>query len=670
MRKKLKISLLSTLMIGMALSIALPIVSCSQSESSSKTQLTVVKANQSVIDDTALLFTKIGNSNASDNKSPLTRAQFDTVVNADYSSTAASTIWKKLAEVFNFSSSIGNHEFNDVVKRLAIQGIYPENRTTPANLNLTLILNDEFSAKSNDLKITFQLGIRSDEVSLSRGNQSQLNAIGVAFAKTVKPGVLTNEGIISASEYNELIRTTFTMASNSELWNDLGKYFTFRNINNQPFQFPSVVESVTLNGSYPPSGAVKTMIKLNLKPGFQTTSNLEQEVQIGVVNFPLTVTKGNASQLNALGLAFMKIGKPSASVITEGISQGQLTTIINTNYSSSTTPAVWSALGSYFTLRNSANQQMAFNEVVERIIISGTYPTGNNEDVNINLTLNLKPQYIVNNQDSLRQNIKVGARIHPLTTFIDSFASIDEVGKQLARVVNPTTFSNQERITEAQFNTIKGITYNQTSHPEVWNALGEAYSFRKQGNQVVPFMQAVSYMTISGNYPAGEDVTLKVNFILNSTFSAPANQLTQDIRVGKKITILTHSFAGETELNSVATAFHKIVNPAGNYNSPLSRAQFDELKRLDINTSIGINVNRAFDSYYFFNRPTTTGSTSNTGRLFYQNVVDSITLGYDYPNGGAGTNVNLQVRFTLKTGYALADNLGLEMIIKIGVVPA
>ncbi|MGL4647307.1 MAG: hypothetical protein ACRCVI_01120 [Mycoplasmoidaceae bacterium] len=543
MNKKIKLGLISALMLGSTISIVLPVVSCSSSEQD--VPLTVKKAEAPVFKELATLFTKVGNPDATDNTAAMTRTHYNTIVNTNYQSTTHPEIFDKVKEAFQFSkgSATTPEDFDTVIDKVTVKGTYKNPDNLNVNLTITLTLKKGYSANASDLSETFQIG---------------------------------------------------------------------------------------------------TM--------FET----------------LTVTNGDAAALDALGYELTKLGNPNATSNNERITKTQFDAIMDKTITAEAYPAVWEKLTGYFIFKDGVDAVLKFEDVVSQVRLVASYPTTGN----VNIEINLDVHSYYNFTSPIKRNVKVGVVI-ALTVTKASATVLNNLAREFARIVNPGTYTNQEQITEAQLGTLIG-TYTSSSRPAVWNLLGQYFQFKGPDNASVPFNQAVSHAVAGGAYPSGNDIYLTVVLHLNSGYSTTnpndITLITQNMKIGEKTTAISIRKDPE-KLSAVQNELRAIATAIGNPNHQISKADFDKIVGTNFNGALGTSLRRELNEYYIFNRPGSSGLTTDTGRLSLSTVFASITVTGTYPEGQpAGTNVNVELTITLNNNYR-AETVGLlTSTFKVGII--
>ncbi|MGL4647301.1 MAG: hypothetical protein ACRCVI_01090 [Mycoplasmoidaceae bacterium] len=542
MKKQIKKYFLIALLIGVTTSIVLPIVSCSSNNKVEKQEVTVNKAEAPVFNDLGLLLLKVANPVANDLNSSLTHEQFTKIVNTKYTEERHPEIFAKFKEAFKFGSIASKNEenFNQFVKDVLISGTYKNQGTKNVTLAITIELKEQYQAPLENLSQTIIIGTTYEPLTIEKGDATALNELGLEFAKIANPSATSNNEQMTSIQFDVIPKTQYDQDSNPVIWEKFNAYLSFRLPDDSSVSFLDAVTNVNITGTYPKKGVVNLEASLTLNSHFYTNTTFKEIIPIAVIT-QVNIARGTTEQAMAIGTA-------------------------------------------------------------------------------------------------------------------------------IAKIINPTTFSNQERITSDQFNQLVNKIYRQTTHPAIFQTLKQYFVLKDNANTILNFDDVIDGIHLSGTYPStSQEVVVSLLLILNDGYSTSnpddSSLLSQTIQIGNQLTTVGVSTGNEAALNALGTAFAKIAMPSINSNtSPLFKHQYEQIINTDITSSAGVGVRTALDNYLMFNRPNTNGTTIETGRIAFTDVFLNLTIdGVYLETPGTSFPIPLDLTVILKEGFTTVKT------IKIGV---
>ncbi|MGL4647300.1 MAG: hypothetical protein ACRCVI_01085 [Mycoplasmoidaceae bacterium] len=661
MNKKMKISFLSMMVMGVALTTALPIVSCSQNEETpvEKKPLTVVKANAQVFNDLALLFAKVASPEHQAPTNLITKPQFDKILQTEFSKAAQPTIWTKTSEAFTLK--LWNEEvvvpFDDAVAKINVSGNYSDPEDNLVKLVIEVQLKNEYAADVKLLTETLILGTKKEAIILSRGNTAALDAIGHEFAKTVNSGVINNKWIMNISQFDWITSRTYTEATYPEVWTSLVNYYSFKDSSDRAIAFNTIVSGIKVTGTFPANGNININLTLEINELYAVDAEVEDVIQVGVVKLLLTPLKGNNTLLNYLGTALTKVGNPGAFNNDQGLAISQYNEIISKTYTQSSYPEVWNSLVTYYTFRNPFGSLMPFNDVVDKVSVSGTYSQAGIVEVEVALTL--KKDYVATDQNALKQIVQVGKSMISVSLSKGNQEALNALGTQFAKIARPGVNNNSASLLPGQYNAIVSTTYTKASHPTVWAAMAFYFTFINSYTEVESFDDIVSTVEVSGNFRQGATnyVTVKLNLKPVVFFTSDQSILSQEVPVGMGSSIFTTQKGNATALNTLGREFARVANPsATDNNGVISISDWDTITNATYNVSTHTGVWFALKQYFTFR--------DDQNRVIdFSRVVDNVVARKNPPSGNQRS---ITITLNLKNEYYTNDTGLLSQHVVIG----
>ncbi|MGL4647302.1 MAG: hypothetical protein ACRCVI_01095 [Mycoplasmoidaceae bacterium] len=663
MNKKIKIGILSMMIMGISLSASLPIVSCSQNEEQPivKQPLTVIKADEPVFNDLALLFAKVGNPEQQVLTNLITQPQFNKILNEEFVKTSHPAVWSKASEAFILK--LWDEEvlvpFDDAAAKINVTGTYDNKTDNLVTLEIKVQLKPEYAGDERLLTEVLTIGTNVEAIAIARGNANALDALGHEFVKLINPSVLNNKWIMKKAQYDEIIGKSYSSTDNPEIWGKLVNYFSFYDSGGQPIAFNRIVKGITVTGTFPTSGVININLKLIINEEYKVIGKLDQEIQVGVVSLLLTPSKGGFNLLSALGTALTKVGNQNANDNLQGLAISHYNQIINKTYTQTSYPAVWNALVSYYTFTNPFGGVMPFNEVVDKVTVTGAYSQVGVVNVLVNLTL--KPDYYANDSAILSQIVQVGTAMISVSLSKGNQEALNTLGMQFAKVGRPEVNNNKASLLPQQYNTIVTTTYTKASHPSVWQALSSYFTFINSSLENESFDTIVANIEVSGTFAMGEptSINVKLNLKPNVFFTSDENTLNTIIQVGVGSTLFTTTKGNDTLLNNLGKEFARIGNPSvNNNNSVISIAQLEIITSTNYNDPYAHgSLWRAMIDYFIFR-------DSKNQRISFTNAVGRVSARQNPPSSNDRT---ITITLHLKNEYYTNDTGALSQFVKVGI---
>ncbi|MGL4647587.1 MAG: hypothetical protein ACRCVI_02565 [Mycoplasmoidaceae bacterium] len=656
MNRKIKLSLISSLLIGMSLSVVLPIVSCS---STAETKLTINKQvdNLQITNNLGTALAKQGKASITNNRSVLTEAEFANITK-DYTS-KDTEVWNATKAFFQVTDEGGRDIFNEAIGSLTVSGTYAGAVGT-TQLNVTIKLNPKsgYSASGSLLAHEVQVGISAIVDLNIVKNDAYANEVGMELAKIAKPGSTNNNGVILKDQVDPIINKTYPVAQYTGVFDALGKYLTIKNSSGGNVTLTQAVTSYRLTATYPPAGAstnVMVNFNLTLRDGFAVSDQgiLIFGIKIGVSQQTLTITKGDANALAVVGAAIAKVGKDDAANNAGIITKDQYTTIIETSYakSNAAVSGVWNALNGYYTFTKvGTTGTVNFSDAVETITLTSiAYPTKADDPINVKLTFKLKVDYLAGNPAMLEIDaVQVGTAQGVLTLTINNTTTLlNQLGHEIAKVANPSATSNNGIITRRELLELKTHNFTFEANPEVWTVLNQIFLFSGGGlptrdlRVVGGPVQSLTLTTPTYPIEINADIMLSIKLNLNPNYVLEAGEPTPEItfKLGRQQTLANATVGDNTLYGKIQDALYAITN-IPNANTPLLYADFLKIKN---DAPKDPAVKTALMDYLKFTYIDAIDNPIHGTPIDYDQIVESISIINDYP-----VTYNDNVRITLR----------------------
>ncbi|MGL4647590.1 MAG: hypothetical protein ACRCVI_02580 [Mycoplasmoidaceae bacterium] len=677
MNRKIKMSLLSTLFIGMSVAVVLPIVSCS----SSSTGLNIDKQvnNQTLINEFGTALAKVGKPSVTNNSSTLSEAEFNNITK-DYTS-SDTDVWAKAKAFFKATDDAGKDVFDDAISVIKVIGTYPGAvANSRINVQIKLETKNGYSASQQDLSYTpVQIGI-SPSVSLNIGTKaSEINKVGSELAKLANTSATNNTGIITEAQFNTIINKNYDISAQVNLYNALNGYLIITRPNNSSIALVAVAESFRITGTYPVAGDasdVNVTLTIKLKSGYEVTNAnlLIHTFKIGTSRQTLRVAQGSATNLTAVGVQLAKIANQALTSNTSIISSAQYDTIRSTSYSQSTHGDLWNALNGYFTFTKiGSGQTVSFTTATKSIIVSGVgYPTKADDPVKVKINVTLKDEYLTNDTDKLEiAEVQVGLAQETLVfQRINNSTIENNLALKFAQSLNSSVTDLNGIINRDQHAAIRTNDYSFAASPEIWSDLGQLITFSNPVSGNIGFNTVVSHLEVrGGSYPINVDsnveITVKPVLKENYTLQGGSALPTFNLKIGKSQTIAKVEKI-ENNLNNVITRFLAVAGLTNN-SDDITIENFDTIKNATYSETTNPLVWSAIVAYYAFTY-NVHGESNLNQPVTFNKVVESIAVTGTYPEA---PKVDATITFTLNTfnNIEINDPTLLTQTIKLGTSP-
>ncbi|MGL4647308.1 MAG: hypothetical protein ACRCVI_01125 [Mycoplasmoidaceae bacterium] len=654
MKKKLKISLVAALLAGTTLAITLPLVSCASNDvnpeppinpDETTISLNVEKGNQNTFDELGLLFTRQGNISAPTNKNLLTEAAFNKIIGIDYTKNSHPQIWNKLKEAFIFqqASDAKIVDFDLVVNKIIISGTYPSARMTPVNLNLKLELNSIYQTLPSALNEVVQIGITGMPLTIQTGSALALENLATEFATFGRSDAKHSRQLLTRAQFQTIINRTYDADLDRNLWTKFQSYFIIKNASNDEIPFIDAVKDINVSGTFQNSGPAMIQLQLELYSHLFPESSLSFNLQIGVFELGLIVTRSSQANLNNIGRELAKLGNPSAFSNEERLTRQQYNQIIDIIYNANTHASVFNALANYFSFATVEGEAIPFNHVVRGIGVEGTYPFGSEDAaINVKVRLIFNNGYLANNVTFIDQNVQIGNLKTPLISSFGNQANLENLGIAFQKVGKPSGSSIYSKIIRSEYDQIINAPYSPTINTHVWDAMGQYFLFNKPNTSGttgrVSFSEAVQSVKISGSFVDGTpqaDQVVKIELTLKSIFSSREPQLlTREIKVGEAKRTAVIVVEGEAFNRGLLAEAWAKIGTLGNpwsHNTPFIEQDFNRVINSNVSASSTSFEQQAWMS--FFN-PTTGHRLQGKdagGVLAPNQVIERISVSGTYP---------------------------------------
>ncbi|MGL4647309.1 MAG: hypothetical protein ACRCVI_01130 [Mycoplasmoidaceae bacterium] len=499
------------------------------------------------------------------------------------------------------------------------------------------------------------------ELSVFEGDVSEISKLALLFAKIGNPRATDINSPLKQEDYNKVLNAQYTQADQSEIYNQFKTIYKFTDKVSQDVRnFEEVVDKISVSGTYPNDGGnVMLTYKLEINSKFHIPFNLSKTIKIGIASEQLTVIKGSATVLAQLGLAIAKVGNSSASSINGNITQPQLNTIISTTYTKTSQPNVWTNLQNYFKFKDSFTNDVSFDDAVEKVAVTGTYPTTGN--VNVTVTVTLKDFYSSSN--SLTQLVQVGVRERNIIITRGTSQQQQALGLEIAKSVNPSAVTIQERISPSNFLKIINKVYTPDSAPTVW-AKASDYFILREGQAFLTLTDVAESFTLSGNYSDDGPIRVILTLKLRNLYQTNSS-LTDEFQIGAVRTALTITKGNQAQIDAVGTSLIKVAIPSAlSNNQQIGKSHFDRVVDAVYNLNSNGHVFTALGNYYTFNKP---GTTGDNGKVPFADAVDSIHVKGTFVYGTPIADQYVTLTTSLKSGmYTTNQPSELKQTFKIG----
>ncbi|MGL4647593.1 MAG: hypothetical protein ACRCVI_02595 [Mycoplasmoidaceae bacterium] len=603
---------------------------------------------------------------------PLSKTEFDKIP-ATVTLLENETVWNALGEYFTFTLHGQPKTFNNVVDSVAVTKEYPTTGTlgTDLTVSVSLTLKPEYTSDdSNKLIKTFKVGVTDNVVTVTQ-EETNAEAVGIAFANLAKKGSTTNTGALTKAEFENIPTTIFL---DSPVVEQLGNYFTFT-LHGQTKTFAEVVQSISVTREYPTTGTTGTelnvTVTLTLKTEYAADDNnkLIGTFKVGVTDNVVTVAPGTTEQLNAIGTALASYAKETAAEVNTGpLSQLEYERIPETATSTSE-HGLWAAIEAYFSL-SLHEQDKSLSDVVKSVAITKVdYPTTPAADqiLNATITLTLNDGLVASDPTLLSKDVQVGVTDKVLSLTKDtSTTALDSVGLLFAKKANTALENTTSPISTIDFANILDGTYNKDLEGEIWTALANVFKFTWNGNPI-GFNDVINTVAVTkADYPTGtpgEKLTVSVVLGLVPEYSGPTTeQLTQSFDVGISDAILTVTKKDFAPLkNEIGTAFAQFLNAdsTSTFESQISKVNFDKLETTTFNGTQAA-IWTALGNYFEFNLHGEPKSFSE--------VIAGITISENvYPPATPNAPLNITITLTPKSSYTFATDSSITETLQIGI---
>ncbi|MGL4647588.1 MAG: hypothetical protein ACRCVI_02570 [Mycoplasmoidaceae bacterium] len=660
MNRKLKTSLITTLLIGTSLAVILPVVSCA---SSNENTININKQDQNptIINELGTTLAKVGKPSATNNQSTLSEVEFKKILRT-YTNTDQD-VWTKTKAFFKITDNSGKDIFDDAIKSISASGGFNDNNpSTPLNVTIKLETKNGYKANSQDLSYSpIQVGVTSIiNLNIARDNNN-VNAVTKELLKLIDPSITTNTGIIRKDQFEAVIDKNHAISSNQNLYKALNDHLIItRDENNNRLTLLDIASSYTITGTYPPAGAasnVNLIIVLDLKAGYVVSdqSMISFAFRIGLSQQTLVITQGEVSQLNAIGKALINVVKPGVNNDSI-VSRSQFQAVLNTTYLSDTHQAVYQAFDQYYHFTKVGNNQVVtFSQVAVGInILEIAYPTRANQPVKVKAEITLKDEFLANDNTLLTiAEIQIGIAQETIVYSInESELLYNNLGIKFAQTILPSVITNNEVITKVQYQTLTSSQYTNTTHPEIWTDLSQIVEFTNAANNQLKlsFNDVVKSLKIVPMiYPSTVNQTLSITvemelndqYVLNPGLAKPAIT----IQVGKNqvLALVTQSPLSGPR-NNVINKFLAVAGLSPN-NPFITKVDFDTIRNASYSKTSNPDVWIALSSYFTFTYRSE--DEDNFGQaIAFDDAVRAITVSQNYPNA-AHQDVNLTVQLHL-----------------------
>ncbi|MGL4647304.1 MAG: hypothetical protein ACRCVI_01105 [Mycoplasmoidaceae bacterium] len=254
------------------------------------------------------------------------------------------------------------------------------------------------------------------------------------------------------------------------------------------------------------------------------------------------VTKGTAEQASEIGTAFAKLVNPGLASNQERIVASQYDTILKTQYSKAKTPEVWEKATNFFSFKKENGELLPFDNAVETIKPTGTYPSADDNDVKLGFSLVLKKEFSATTEELTHEAIKIGEKISILINQRPTGEVLEAIRKLVREVVDPNGTVN-DVLTLAQFNQLKQT--NLLTNPALLNGLNELYIFNRPGttgeNGRILFSEIVEKIEITNEYNDQGDnsvsavtlSTLKEGYLYRNTLDELRSTIRSEFIIGR-----------------------------------------------------------------------------------------------------------------------------------------
>ncbi|MGL4647589.1 MAG: hypothetical protein ACRCVI_02575 [Mycoplasmoidaceae bacterium] len=676
MNKRLKISILSTLLFGISLSMIYPIVSCS--DNSIKLKIDKQVDNPQLIREFGTALAKAGNSSLTNNLSVLTEAEFKNVVR-NYSN-QDTEVWNKAKAFFVIKDDNNNDIFDQTINSVRVSGTYDgESASQTLNVSIKLETKSGYSAPSSNASHSpIQVGI-SAAVNLSFGKNSNLeSSVGFEIAKLANPDVTGNESVITKAQFDPIVNKTYGVSDNVALYNALNKYLVIKRASGTAATLATVANSYKIEGSYPvvdePQDILVTLT-FNLKDGFVVSDEnfLVFSFKIGESKQTLVIQKGDEAALNKLATEIAKVGKKTATSNTEFLTNSQWSFITNETYSQTRTPEVWTALNEYYTFTKTSNNQIvSFTHVVQTVTVTEIgYPLTARDAIKVKVNVTLKPEYTIDDPSLLQiPEIQIGIAYEPVSyTYSPTSELFNSLGVKFAQVAVPAITDTEQTLSREQYDLIAAENYSLAAHPGIWQDLSRMIRVTSISNSTaLNFNDVIDrVVVIKEAYPTAinAQIHLQVKAVLKEEYFLPGGSLETTpfpVIIGRSQTLAKVEQVSE-QLPALTQSFLAVAGLSNNTDIIIEE-NYNLIKNATYSATENADVWNAMAEYFTFKF--NANGESNFGQpILFGYAVESVTITGTYP-AIPGIKATIIVNLNLFS-YIVPDHpISLMQIIELG----